>query len=493
MVRSGQYTGVTGVGFLAWGNEVDVLRSVELSDSLIENYDAAGVVADAALANGTSRTSGAFGLFALLEGNRVSGAGGGAGVAGQDGYRLLNRATTVAIENHFTDNSDAGIDVQNSISSSQTRFNRNNIQRNRIGFRHEAAFAVCTQDPGRTNKYRLDAIENWWGSPMGPSTDDVAGRGDVASGNLAAPIGCTATAGTPDTTDRVDFRRFLGRPAPISAQLSEFRDAQPTVEITAPAAGADLDDGEPLAITATAGDDIGVHSVKFYRGDTLLGEDKVAPYTASWTPAGDDAWTTQSITAIATDSAGQTGADAVAVGGEDDAAPFVELLRPTQRAQRLAALRDRRRRPRARPGHVLPRGRARLRRPRAAVHLPCPPRLRPERPPERGRDRDGLRGSDGDRHRLPADAGQAQAEPPDACKVDKQGNRAGLRLRRAQARRSGVENRDGCEGKVRVQLRQGGEVDRLGAGRAGPALRVRRPPPRRARRAVPGHGQVPRQ
>ena len=95
----------------------------------------------------------------------MTGGGAGGGIAGQDGYRVLNRASTVAVENTFTDNSDAGIDVQNSISTSQTRFNLNSVQRNRIGFRHEAAFAVCPNDPGRLNRYRLDAVQNWWGSP----------------------------------------------------------------------------------------------------------------------------------------------------------------------------------------------------------------------------------------------------------------------------------------------------------------------------------------
>jgi hypothetical protein len=362
----------------------------------------------------------------------------------------------VAIENHFTDNSDAGIDVQNSISSSQTRFNRNNIQRNRIGFRHEAAFAVCTQDPGRTNRYRLDAIENWWGSPLGPSTDDVAGRGDVASGNLAAPTGCTATTGTADTTDRVDFRRFLGRPAPISAQLSEFRDAQPTVEITAPAAGADLEDGEPLAITATAGDDIGVHSVKFYRGDTLLGEDKVAPYTASWTPMGDDAWTTQSITAIATDSAGQTGADAVAVGGEDDAAPFVELLRPTRERNgwQLYAIAD--------DDRELDRVTFYLEGERVCVDRepPFTCRVRPDFVPNDrlnvvviATDSEGQTATDIGFLRMPNKLRPNRL----SLKVDKQGNRQafGFGVLKLPA---GVEERDGCDGKVQVQLRQGGEV-----------------------------------
>ena len=331
MVRPGMYDGVTGVGYYAWGNEADRLRSVTLEDSMVENYDAAGVVVDGLLANGTSRPNATFGVFALLNGNRVTGAGAGAGIAGQDGYRVINRVSTVAVENAFTDNSDAGIDVQNSASTSQTRFNINNIQRNRIGFRHEAAFAVCTNDPGRTNKYRLDAIQNWWGSTLGPSTDDVAGRGDQVSGNLGGATGCTSTAVTPNVTDRVDFRDFLTRPAPVPTPLGLFQDKQPTVDITAPAPGADLEPEEPITITATAGDDIGVNNVTFLRGDEVLAVDSVAPYSATYTPQGEEPWQAQSIVAIATDSRGQTSGDAISIGGSDDAAPFVELLDPTRK------------------------------------------------------------------------------------------------------------------------------------------------------------------
>lgn len=326
LVRSGQYGGQTGVGFVAAGNEADNLRSVTLKDSLIEGYDAAGIVVDGALGDGTTRPSSSLGVFALVSGNRVMGAGAGAGVAGQDGYRLLNRASTVAVENAFTDNSDAGIDVANSAATSQTRFNANTIQRNRIGFRHVAPFAVCPTDPGRVGAYRLDAVQNWWGSPLGPSTDDVPGRGDAVSGNLAAPAGCTDATGLANTTDRVDFREFLTRPAPVPTPLREFQDLQPGVTITAPAEGTTLVPGEAVSITATASDDIGINSVTFLRGDQVLAVDREAPYTASYTPQGDEAYSAQSITAVATDSRGQTAADSVSVGAGDDAAPTIELL-----------------------------------------------------------------------------------------------------------------------------------------------------------------------
>jgi Bacterial Ig domain len=328
LVRSGQYTGTSGVGFVAAGNEANRLRNVTLEDSLIEGYDAAGVVVDAALANGSTRPNTTFGVFALLTGNRVTGAGAGSGVAGQDGYRVLNRASTVAVENTFTDNSDAGIDVQNSGNTSQTRYNRNNIQRNRIGLRHQGVFAVCQQDPGRVSSFRLDAVENWWGSPMGPSTDDVPGRGDGVSGNAGGLSGCQETQAPADATDLVNYRNYLRRPGPVQAPLSQFVDEQPTVDITAPAPGTKLAPNTPVPIAATAADDIGVQSVTFIRGTQVLGVDREAPYTATYTPAGDEVWTAQSIVAIVTDSRGQTGGDAVSVGAADDNSPTIELLDP---------------------------------------------------------------------------------------------------------------------------------------------------------------------
>jgi Big-like domain-containing protein len=328
LVRSGQYTGNSGVGFVAAGNEADRLRNVSLEDSLIEGYDAAGVVVDAALANGSTRPSPTFGVFALLTGNRVTGAGAGSGVAGQDGYRVLNRASTVTVENTFTDNSDAGIDVQNSGSTSQTRYNRNNIQRNRIGLRHQGAFVPCSSNPERFTTFRLDAVENWWGSPAGPSTDDIPGRGDGVSGTSGVLSGCQETQAPADATELVNYGNYMRRPGPVQAPLSRFVDAQPTVDITAPAPGTKLAPNTPIQIAATAADDIGVQSVTFLRGAQVLGEDRVAPYTATYTPTGDEVWTAQSIVAIVTDSRGQTGGDATTIGAADDTSPTIELLDP---------------------------------------------------------------------------------------------------------------------------------------------------------------------
>jgi hypothetical protein len=326
MARPGQYTGNSGVGFVAAGNETDTRHSVALQDSLVEGYDAAGVVVDALLANGTTRPSSTTGVFALIERNRITGAGAGGGVGGQDGYRFLNRASTVTVENAITDNSDAAIEAVNTHSTSQTRFNYNNLQRNRIGFRHESAFAACTEDPGRVNRYRMEAILNWWGSPQGPSPENLPGRGDAVTGDHLAPTGCTAQTGTADTTDRVDYRSFLTAPFPVPTPLSDHVDAQPTVNITAPPEGTKLRPNTAINIAADAADDIGVQSVTFLRGPQVLGVDRVAPYTATYTPTGDEVWSAQSIVAIVTDSRGQTGGDAMSIGASDDASPTIELL-----------------------------------------------------------------------------------------------------------------------------------------------------------------------
>ena len=83
-------------------------------------------------------------------------------------------------------------------------------------------------------------------------------------------------------------------------------DDPPTVEITSPVDGATV--SGTITIEASAGDDRGVSKVDFYINDTLLATDDTEPYNASWdtTTVADGAY---NITAIATDTAGQTASD----------------------------------------------------------------------------------------------------------------------------------------------------------------------------------------
>ncbi len=80
-------------------------------------------------------------------------------------------------------------------------------------------------------------------------------------------------------------------------------DNPPTVNVTAPAAGAQL--SGVASITANASDDHGVTKVEYYSGTTKLGEDTAAPYNFSWdtTTAANGS---SSITAKAYDTAAQS-------------------------------------------------------------------------------------------------------------------------------------------------------------------------------------------
>lgn len=81
----------------------------------------------------------------------------------------------------------------------------------------------------------------------------------------------------------------------------------PTVSLTAPTAGSTLTGS--VTVSANATDNIGVDSVDFYAGTTLIGSDNTAPYSISWnTTAVTNG--TYSITAKAKDGAGNVGTSA---------------------------------------------------------------------------------------------------------------------------------------------------------------------------------------
>jgi hypothetical protein len=80
-------------------------------------------------------------------------------------------------------------------------------------------------------------------------------------------------------------------------------DQAPSVQITSPVNGATYAFKSAITIQATATDDVAVAKVEFFQGGTKLGEDTTAPYSYTWNGAGPG---TYSLTARATDSAGQT-------------------------------------------------------------------------------------------------------------------------------------------------------------------------------------------
>jgi hypothetical protein len=84
----------------------------------------------------------------------------------------------------------------------------------------------------------------------------------------------------------------------------------PSVTLTAPAAGSALPTGTPVSLTAAATDDATVAKVEFFVNGSKAGEDTTSPFSFDWTPAAPGRAT---LTAVATDNLGLTGASA-AVG-----------------------------------------------------------------------------------------------------------------------------------------------------------------------------------
>jgi hypothetical protein len=87
-------------------------------------------------------------------------------------------------------------------------------------------------------------------------------------------------------------------------------DSAPTVTITNPSNGATV--SSSVNLTANASDDNGVTQVEFFVDNVSMGVDTAAPFEAAWdTTAYSDG--THTVSAVATDTIGQTGSDSVSV------------------------------------------------------------------------------------------------------------------------------------------------------------------------------------
>ena len=137
------------------------------------------------------------------------------------------------------------------------------------------------------------------GSPLAPAeaTYSVAvDRDDLPAGEVV--LDAIARDGTFETVS--EPRRVVVPAAPGPAE-----DTPPSVYFTRPAAGAVLS-GSPT-LSAAAADDRGVASVRFMAGERVLCTDTTAPFDCAYRLTADDVGKT-TLVAIATDTAGQTGA-----------------------------------------------------------------------------------------------------------------------------------------------------------------------------------------
>lgn len=114
---------------------------------------------------------------------------------------------------------------------------------------------------------------------------------NVAGGSYALTARATDNQGASTTS------------ASVSISVSS-NNAAPQVSITSPSEGASFNEGDNVAITATASDSDGtVSMVEFFADGTLLGQDTSAPYDFTWTSVAAGNYT---LTARATDNEGAT-------------------------------------------------------------------------------------------------------------------------------------------------------------------------------------------
>ena len=152
------------------------------------------------------------------------------------------------------------------------------------------------------------------------ATDNLGGSGEHATyytTDGSAPTSSSTLYTGPFTVSQTTTVRWFsndvaGNRETNKSQTIKIDATAPNVSITAPASGSSFALGTKVNITANASDvgtgsgaASGLASVAFYRGTTLLGTDKNSPYAFTWNTSG-LARGTYSLTAVATDNAGNT-------------------------------------------------------------------------------------------------------------------------------------------------------------------------------------------
>jgi hypothetical protein len=139
------------------------------------------------------------------------------------------------------------------------------------------------------------------------STNNATGN---ISNNKVLSIGGKAYCDGGVTVQCDYFVGLLG--SAVMERVEGADTVKPQVAFTAPANGSSVKRGTPVALAATASDNVGVTKVEFRTNGTLKCTDTAAPYTCNWTP-----WTasgaTNTLKATAYDAAGNTAVSTISV------------------------------------------------------------------------------------------------------------------------------------------------------------------------------------
>ena len=280
-----------GHGLVLANTIEDVQNEIDVSDVDISGFNKAGIVVDNRLRSGTAPVGNGSRIIADVAGTTIEGAGFGS-TAFQDGIQVWGIGASLDLANSLisgTGNADSssaavllrGAGVVDSVIGGDAA-STNDLSGNDFGISNR------TFDGSGLATDTLEATRNYFG-PLGPGQSQFV------------------------ATSNVRFRPTAGSALAPPAGPGEVADAAPNAEWdTVPAEGEELEVDQSYELVALAGDDFGVTEVEFFADGTSLG---VSPtpalngdrtYSATYTPTLADSGKTVSLSALVTDSKGQT-------------------------------------------------------------------------------------------------------------------------------------------------------------------------------------------
>ena len=259
--------------------------------SSVSGFNSTGILVDNRLLSGAGQVTNESFVTAKIANMAIAGAGASSPI-GQTGVEAWGSgarvqitkskisgvgkadASAAAVELH-------GVDLVNSVVGG-SEANGNDLTENLYG-------ATNVAYDGGPATAALNATANFWGTTVSADPTPVP---LVGANVTTAPVGVSA---------------------PAAPTIAAVVDSLPTAQWdTNPDNGTAVPAGVAVPLAVVAGDDFGVKQVEFKANGTSLG---VAPtpallgervYTGSWTPSEAQAGSTVAITAVVTDSGGQT-------------------------------------------------------------------------------------------------------------------------------------------------------------------------------------------
>lgn len=281
----------------------------------VDGFNKAGVVVDSRSLAGTSEMPNA--MTADLAGVTVTGAGTSATV-GQNGIEVWGSGASLKLAGSAI----TGVAGPSAIpgSSAALYFRGASAEDSLIGGSFASANTIAgnsfgawagTFDGTTFATPSIDARQNYWGSSNGPSLPPTLSSGDFVG------------AGAPSFGAGILYAPFAGTAPPVVTAPGLAADAPPTGRFDALTDGAVFALGDTVPLDVVATDDFGVREVAFLVDGETVGTTSSFPYELGWTPTSGDG-KVYAVSAVITDSAGQTTTIAASVRIGDAPVPPVD-------------------------------------------------------------------------------------------------------------------------------------------------------------------------